>query len=225
MQEIKYLNSRPKRGYEDGSPAEFLVGFTPHRSGTYRIEIDNVLESVSQFSTAIQILEQAKEEDEVVIYLQTYGGSVNAGEAFIHAMRKCAAPIHIVATGGVHSMGTCILIEGDSIELSYGFNACLHCGSDGAGGNVNEYMAKSKFDHEFKTRQFRESYEGFLTEKELDAMLDGKDIWLDAEGWMKRAMKRSEYFKAKFEEQTKPARKPRAKRAAKAKVDTIQEAV
>lgn len=198
MQEIKYLN-KPKSSHDDGSSQEFMVGYIPHKSGTYRIEIDNYIESVSQFSTAIQVLENAKEDDEVVVYLQTGGGSVHAGEAFIHALRKCAAPVHMIATGGVHSMGTQILLEADSIELSYGFNACIHCGSDGAYGNVNEYVAKSKFDIDFRNKQFRDVYEGFLTEKELDAMLDGKDIWLDAEGWMKRALVRSDYFRAKME--------------------------
>lgn len=202
---IEYLNSA-RRNHSEGQPQEFVVGYTPHRSGTYRIEIDDEICSVNQFSTAIQVLENAKDEDEVVIMLQTPGGSVNAGEAFIHAMRKCAAPIHIVATGGVHSMGTHILMEADSLELSHGFNALLHCGSDGAYGGVNEYRVKAAFDAKFRERQFRESYEGFLSEEEIQAMLDGKDIWLDAEGWLERAMKRSEYFQAKYfgEEEQEP---------------------
>jgi len=198
---MEYLNKQkePKRGYHGGEPLEFMVGYIPHRSGTYRIEIDNVLENVSQFSTAIQVLENAKEEDEVIIYLQTPGGSVSAGEGLIHAMRKCAAPIHIVATGSVHSMGTCILLEADSIELSNGFNACIHIGSDGAWGNGNEYFIKAEFDLHFKKRIFKEAYEGFLSEKEIEDMINGKDIWLDANGWLDRATARSEYFKAKYE--------------------------
>lgn len=197
---IEYLNSA-RRNYSDDTPQEYMVGFIPHKTGTYRIEIDGPIKCVSQFSTAIQVLENAKEEDEVVIMLQCGGGSVDAGEAFIHAMRKCAAPIHIVATGGVHSMASCILLEADSLELSHGFNAVLHGGYDGAGGTVSEYRAKSNFDNVFRDRQFRETYEGFLSEKEMDDMLDGKDIWLDAEGWLKRAMKRGEYFQDKFAQQ------------------------
>jgi len=199
---MEYLN-KPKQNhrssYGEGEPREFSVGFIPHKSGTYKIEIDSIIESVSQFSTAIQILECAKEDDEVVIYLQTDGGSVNAGEAFIHAMRKCSAPIHIVATGGVHSMGTHILLEADSIELSNGFNALIHCGSDGAWGRVNEYRAKTAFDTIFRDKQFKEAYEGMLSESEIQDVLDGKDIWLDANGWLDRATARSEYFKAKYE--------------------------
>lgn len=220
MQDIKYLN-KPKNSFGSDRPDEYLVGFIPHKSGTYRIEIDKEIEEVGQFSTAIQVLEAAKEDDEIVIYLQTPGGSVNAGEAFIHALRKCAAPVHMVATGGVHSMGTQILLEADSFELSNGFNALVHCGQDGAYGNVNEYRIKSKFDEAFRNKQFRDTYEGFLTEKEIDAMLDGKDIWIDAEGWCTRAVARMEHYKAKIEarDNPKPVRKPRKKKV----VDKVEE--
>jgi ATP-dependent protease ClpP protease subunit len=192
------LNKSPsssRYGYDEDK--EFNVGFIPSRHGTYFIEIDDVISSVSQFSTAIQALSMAKEEDEIEILLQCDGGNVNATDALIHAMRKCQAPIHIIASGGCHSAATHILLEADSFELTDGFNALLHCGSDGAYGGVNEYMAKSSFDAEFRTRKFREAYEGMLSEAEIDNMLKGQDLWLDAKGWHDRAVKRMEYFQAK----------------------------
>lgn len=235
MNEIKYLN-KSRSHYAEGEPREFMVGFTPHRSGTYRIELSGDIETVDQFSTAIQVLEQAKEEDEVVVYIQTNGGSVDAGEAFIHALRKCSAPVHMVATGGVHSMGTHILMEADSIELSSGFHALIHCGQDGSYGRVNEYHSKSLFDADFRTRQFKESYEGMLSDEEMEDVLKGRDLWLDGKGWMERAQKRSNYFRAKMEAMmqaedeaiiaeieadSKPVKKPR-KKAVKA-VDSSPE--
>lgn len=194
------LNKSPsssRYGYDEDK--EFNVGFIPSRHGTYFIEIDDVISSVSQFSTAIQALTMAKEEDEVEILLQCDGGNVNATDALIHAMRKCQAPIHIIASGGCHSAATHILLEADSFELTDGFNALLHCGTDGAYGGVNEYMAKSAFDAEFRARKFREAYEGMLSEVEIENMLKGQDIWLDAKGWHDRAVKRMEYFQAKGE--------------------------
>lgn len=216
MNQIKIEKLNDQRScYGDDEHKEFAVGFIPHRSGTYRIEISGTIEHVDQFSTAIQVLEQAKEDDDVVVYLQTNGGSVDAGEAFIHALRKCAAPIHICATGGVHSMGTQILLEGDSIELSNGFNALVHCGSNGAYGNQNEYHAKSAFDADFRVRQFKEAYEGMFSEKEIGDILAGKDYWMDGQMWLDRAEKRSEYFRAKYEAKMKAPSKPRKKPLAK----------
>lgn len=194
MQKIKE-DIRPRNSYYLDEPKEFNVGFIPHRSGTYRIEIDSSIESVSQFSTAIQALELAKEEDQVEILLQSPGGSVDAGDAFIHSMAKCAAPIHIIASGGCHSMASQILLMADSFELSRGFNAVIHAGQNGAYGTVSEYNTKASFDADFRTRQFRETYKYFMTEEEITGMLKGQDIILDADQWMKRSEARNECYK------------------------------
>ena len=209
-----HLNKK-RSGYADYFVPEYNVNFIPHRSGTYRIEIDAGIDDVSQFSTAIQALDMAKEEDEVEIHLQSPGGNVDACGAFLHALRKCRAPIHMVASGGVHSAGTHILLEADSFELAEGFNSLIHNGSSGSVGNINEYHAKSDFDKVFIFDHYRSIYEGFLTEDEFKGMMRGDNIWLNAEQWHDRAMKRSEYFKAKFEKLTKPARKTRAKKDTK----------
>jgi ATP-dependent protease ClpP protease subunit len=192
------LNKSPTQSqYSRYEPAEFQVSFVPNKGGVWLIEITDDIEAVDQFSTAIHALGLAKEDDEVEITLQCNGGSVDATDALIHAMRKCQAPIHILASGGCHSAASMILLEGDSFELSDGFNALLHCGQNGAGGGVNEYMAKSTFDAEFRTRKFKEAYEGFLSPDEIDNMLKGQDIWLDNKMWYERSLVRMEYFQKK----------------------------
>ena len=213
---VNNILNKPKQSFEyfESAP-EYNVSYFPSKSGLYKIEIDSLITSVSQFSTAISALDNAKPEDQIEIHLSCCpGGSVDAGDTFIHAMRKCEAPIHIIAGGGNHSMATHILLECDSFELSDGFCALLHAGYDGAGGTVNEYHTKSAFDLEFRTRKFREAYKHFLTDDEITNMLKGVDIWLDAEQWCERATNRMEIMKAEYEaeealeESATPSRKP-----------------
>lgn len=181
----------------DFVPEGFNVTFIPERIGTWVIDIDDCIRSVSQFASAIQALDRATEDDTIRINLQCDGGSLGATDAFIHAMRKCEAHIHVNATGGCHSSATLILLEAHSLELSAGFNALLHCGSLGTIGNLNEYKEKSVFDVKYMAKTLTDAYEGFLSEDEISRMLDGKDIWLDAAQWQARHELRSEYFKAK----------------------------
>lgn len=195
---------------------EYNVNYVPRKGGTYIIEIDDAISHVSQFSTAIQVLNIAEEEDEIDLRLMCCpGGLVDGGDSFLHALRNTKAHVHATATGGTHSMATQILLECDSFELSHGFNSLIHAGQDGAGGTVSEYRAKSKFDMEFRDKQFRDCYEGFLTPKEIEAALDGKDIWLDATGWCERAIKRLEYFQKKIEDAKKVEKPKRVKKPAK----------
>jgi ATP-dependent protease ClpP protease subunit len=126
-------------------------------------------------------------------------------------MRKCAAPIHTVATGGCHSAATHILLQSDSFELAANFNSLIHCGSTGAIGTLSEYNSKTSFDNYFIAEMYRKIYEGFLDPDELESMLKGQDFWLDADGWMERYNKRNEYFLAKEAAAKAPAKKPRKK--------------
>ena len=178
---------------------EYYVGFVPHRSGTWIIELDEVMTDVRQFSGAIQALRNATENDDIEINLQSCGGSVDAGDAFIHALRKCVAPIHIIATGNVSSMATFVLLEADSFELSEGFSALIHCGGVRDGGTTNEFRASAMFHLDSMERLMRRGYYGFLTEQEITDVINGKDMWLNASQWIERALHRSEVFKAENE--------------------------
>lgn len=194
------LNKARNGMYYSDYPEEYSVSFFPNKGGTYVIEINDEIAHVSQFQTAVQVLNMAKPEDEIEIRLSCCpGGSVDAGDTMLHAMRRTEAHIKIIASGGTHSMATQLLIEADEFELSNGFNACIHAGYNGSSGTVAEYNTKSKFDFEFRTQQFKESYEGFLTPQEIDEVLAGRDIWLTAQNWCDRAMARMEYFQNKWE--------------------------
>jgi len=217
------LNKARQGMYYSDYPEEYSVSYYPNKGGTYVIEINDEIAHVSQFQTAIQVLNMAKEEDEIEIRLSCCpGGSVDAGDVMLHAMRKSEAHIKIIAGGGTHSMATQLLLEADEFELSNGFNACIHAGYNGSSGTVAEYNTKSKFDFEFRTEQFRECYEGFLSAQEIEEVLAGRDIWLTASQWCDRSLIRMQYFQEKIEQMMKPAkaqRKPRIKKTPTKVVD------
>lgn len=199
-------------GYDEDSVEPFSVSYIPNKSGTYTITIGKAISCVDQFEYAIQVLEMATENDQVVIRLQSPGGALDAADAFIHAMRGCIAPIHIVATGNVSSAASFILLESSSFELSDGFSALLHCGSLGSGGAYNEYKQQTDFYNKFMPATMRRYYEGFLDEVEIHDMLNGKDIILDAQGWVDRHNKRNEYIAKKMAEFQKAQKKTTRKK-------------
>ncbi len=206
------LNNKLNEDYEDEQVQGFSVSYLPDKTGTYFIEINSAIHTVGQFSSAVQVLEQAGPDDEVIIKLCTPGGSISATDTFIHALRKCKAPIHMIATGNVSSAGSAILLEAESFELSENFSSLLHCGGCGTGGNTNEVIAHGKFLEKFMPRFMRNTYEGFLSSQEIEKMIEGGDIWLTAEDWVKRHEARNEYIMAKIEAMTKPEKKPRKSR-------------
>lgn len=209
MEQLKKQKSM--LGEDDGSVQPFYATFIPRKGGTFKINIHGPIYSADQFILASQALEAADEEDTIEISLQSPGGSLDVTDYFIHCMRKTAGHIHISASGNVSSAATLILLQADSFDLSEHFNSTLHSGSIGSGGNYNEYRAQVAFYPQWMEKALRSGYEGFVSEKELDDMLEGKDIILDAAGWLDRYNKRNEYFLAKEAAAKAPVKKSRKK--------------
>jgi ATP-dependent protease ClpP protease subunit len=182
--------------------------------GTFVIDLLHTITDPEQFSDGIKALEMADEQIGVEINLQCRGGDLGATDRFIQAMRKCKGHIHICASGIVASAGTFVLLEADSFELSENFAALCHNGSMGNGGNFNEYAVKAEFDVKYMKKALVETYAGFFSREELEDMLKGVDIWLDADQWLIRHQARNEYMKAKYEALTAPPKKPRKRKAA-----------
>lgn len=207
--------------YDQAEP--FAVSYFPDRSGTYKIEINDVIEKASQFSDAVFALEQAKEEDAVEIYLQSPGGSCDAGDYLINAIRGCKAHVHVKASGNCSSMASAILLESHSFELSEGFSSLIHCGSVGHVGTFNEFKAASTFYQKSMESFLRRTYMGFLSEDEIEQLIGGREFWIDATEWVARHEARNEFqqnlMEAHLKQLQKATRKPRIKKTSTKSVD------
>lgn len=214
-----------------GDDEQFPISYEPHKTGTYNIYLFGGIESPQQFIGALEVLRTAGSEDIVVIHLQSCGGSLDATDTLITAMRECNAPVVVRASGGCHSAASIILLEAEHFTLSENFSCLIHNGSTGSGGKFSDYVSETKFTSKWMEKVLRNSYEGFLTQDEINDLVKGIDIWLDADEWMERADARNEYVKAKqyAEEEAliekmiddemgkdanaKPVKKPRTKKA------------
>lgn len=192
------MKKAQQASYEESS--SIPVSYRP-RAGTYEADLHGHIECPSQFSNIISALGIMEENDEFILNLQSGGGDIDVTDSLIHAMRKCVGHIHVVATGNCSSAATFILLEADSFELSEGFNGTLHCGSVGSGGTYSEYRQQTNFYNKFMEKTLRGYYTGFLTTDELDSMLDGKDILVDAEEFAERYQKRNKYLESLVEAQ------------------------
>lgn len=196
MKELKQpLAAKYHNYFSDAIP----VGCASPKSYLFDADLYGYIDEPSQFSNIISVLNMMEEGDTFTLNLQSGGGSLDATDALIHAMRKTKGDIHIVATGNCSSAATLILLEAHSFELSDGFNALLHCGSLGTIGNLSEYKQQTAFYGKFMENTLRNAYCGFLSEKEIADMLDGKDIWVNAEEWTDRHEQRNEFFKKEVE--------------------------
>ncbi len=221
---MKQLNKQKEaNAYSDMFSDEIQVSYFPAKFGTYEADIFGPIYSPTQFSQLTTVLNLMQEDDDLVLNISSGGGSLTAVDSLLHGMRKCEGHIHGIATGEVSSAATFVLLECDTYELSEGFEAVLHCGSLGTGGNFNEVAISAPFQLQHMENYLRRAYEGFVDDTELSAMFKGQDLLLDASAWCERDAKRQDYFQAKYEKQIKEMTK--ASRPKRVKKDAPKTAV
>lgn len=210
---------QPRADYDEVGCEDFAVTYAPVQAGIFNIYLFGMIEHASQFIGAIEVLNAASERDVVIIHLSTPGGSLDATDTFLAAMHECEARVIVRASGGVHSAGSVILLHADEFTLSENFNCLIHNGSTGAFGDFNKFVSSAKHSQEYMETVMRATYAGFLTEDELDQMIEGKDFWLGPEEFSERHDARNEFLKALCEELAEEAAEtaPKPKRTRKPK--------
>jgi ATP-dependent protease ClpP protease subunit len=168
--------------------------------GGYSIYLLKGIQCASQMTEALQAFASCKEEETVIVYLSTPGGCIDATDTFLDAMKECRGRVVVKASGGVHSAGTLILLNAPEFTLSKGFNSLFHNGSVGHGGKYSDWVAAGDFARTFMPKMFRDNYEGFFTEEEIEDLIKGADFWMDADGFLQRYKMQAEYFKKKYPE-------------------------
>ena len=123
----------------------------------------------------------AKKGDEAHIHINTPGGILSAAFMIIDAFEKTQAKVICHLTGDVASAGTIIALAADEIRIAPFTSFMVHNYSSGVSGKGGELKALQKFNDEQLEKVFNECYKGFLTQKEIDKVIEDKDIWLNDE--------------------------------------------
>jgi len=194
-------NNKPKSEMSYGyyTAPEAPVTYQRREGGTFVANIFGYIEEPAQYADLMSALEMMEEHDDMVINLQSGGGCVSTTDMLVHSLRKTKGHVHFIATGQIASAATILLLEAHSFELSENFAAMCHCGSTGAHGTLSEFRQAAPFQAKYMEKLIRNTYKGFLTDAEIESMIDGKDVYLDAEQWLDRSEKRNEYYKAETE--------------------------
>lgn len=152
----------------------------------YIIRLDRELTEPSHFQEEIATIEAAGESDLISIKINSVGGQINTALAIINAMNKSPAFTRCEVVGEACSAATMIFLNGDEKIINPLSSFMIHTASYGYGGkenNVRQYV-----EHQTKAVEdlLHKIYKGFLTDEEIQSVIDGKDFWFSADEVEKR---------------------------------------
>lgn len=172
----------------------------------YEFYISGSIESPECYIDMFDIIRHARHDDVVKLYINSFGGDLFTGIQFLRVLSETNALVVVSIEGACMSAATLLFLSADQVEITPHSSIMIHNYSSGTFGKGNEMHLQIQHERKWSETLFRDVYEDFLTTEEIQAVIDGKDIWLDSDDVMERMQKRADIRKelAELEEATKP---------------------
>ena len=157
--------------------------YVPYVKSTDQLDVylNTGIDEPSYYSEICYILSTLTEDETVYFHINTPGGILDSAFQLVDAIKGCRATTVAKLTGTVASAGTIIALSCDKLIVAEHTSFMIHNYSAGAYGKGNELKARQEHIDKSTNDAFKEFYSGFLTDKEVKEVINGKDIWLTAD--------------------------------------------
>lgn len=136
------------------------------------------IQEVKKYSEMIHIIAAATEIDVIHIHINTPGGCLSTTVQLVNAMDASAAHIICSLESEAYSAGTIIFLHADEFIVHDNCIMMFHNYSGGVVGKGHEQHAELLATIAWFTELARATYIPFLTEDEVDRIIDGGDLWM-----------------------------------------------
>lgn len=126
-------------------------------------------------------IKNAPADYDIRLHISTPGGVIDGALFIIDAINLSKAKVTGYLTGTVASAGTIIALACHELVIQIHTSFMIHNYSGGLSGKGHEMKAHQEFIDRTLNAAFKDYYGGFLSEKEMENVIDGKDIWLGTE--------------------------------------------
>lgn len=114
----------------------------------------------------------------VTLHINTPGGIIDSAFMIADAIQTSQATVVGKLSGTVASAGTLITMVCDEVVITPHLSFMIHNYSGGMAGKGHEMKARQKFTDDHLNDAFKAFYSGFLTEEEMDRVIEGTDMWM-----------------------------------------------
>lgn len=144
------------------------------------------IEPSDEYIQWFDLIRHAGENDVIKIYINSYGGDVFTAIQFMRVLEETSATVIMSVEGACMSAATMIFLCGESFEVSEHSAFMIHTYSGGMIGKGHEMHSQAQYERTWSINLIKEVYDGFLTEQEMQRVIDGADMWMDGKEVVKR---------------------------------------
>ena len=148
-----------------------------------------------------ETIRSCTQNDTITIHINSYGGDLFTAIQMMRVLSDTQATVITSVEGACMSAATMVFLCGDGFEVSPHSMFMFHNYSGGTFGKGGEMFEQLKHERTWSEKLMRAIYKDFLTEDEIQSMLDNKDIWMDGEEVIERLEERVRIIKEQREKE------------------------
>jgi ATP-dependent protease ClpP protease subunit len=171
-----------------------LIRTLTQQINTHLVFIDDDITSPSNYRDVIHCLATCSENDSVNLLVNSSGGRTDSIWQIIEAMKGCRGDVSVTVIGAAYSAASMLACMAPECYIADSAEFMLHTAHYGSIGTVPNVKGQTDFATRQINRLLDQAYTGFLTDKELSELKNGKEYWFDAEEAGKRMVRRYRYL-------------------------------
>lgn len=165
----------------------------------YEFNLDEDIKEPSYYRNLIEVLNNATEQDLVVLNINSGGGHLDSAISIIDALRNTRANTLAWISGSAYSAAGIIALSCQNLEVGEFATFMAHNSQYGLGGYTTDIKDRAVFEHKMISKIMHSVYKHFLSVDEVEAVLANKTIWMDADEIIERFTKMQEKLQEEFE--------------------------
>jgi ATP-dependent Clp protease protease subunit len=171
-----------------------LIRTITQQMHTHLVFIDDDIVAPSAYRDVIHCLATCSENDSVNMLVNSSGGRTDSIWQVIEAMKGCRGQVSVTVIGAAYSAASMLACMAPECYIADSAEFMLHTAHYGSIGTVPNVKGQTDFATRQINKLLDQAYKGFLTDKELEELKNGKEFWFDAEESGKRMLKRYKYL-------------------------------
>lgn len=149
--------------------------------------IHGVIEDeISMYSDLLNVLKTSNENDTIIMYINSEGGSLRIALQIANAMLATPAKVITSLDGEACSAATLLFLAGHEFIVNPNCTFMIHFYSSGVWGKGHELESRVNHLGSNVAKLMRSFYDKILSEEEMNGVISGRDIYMDSDELLER---------------------------------------
>ena len=183
--------------FQHNEQLDYSISSVVHNK--FEFNLDEDIKEPSYYRNLIEVLNNATEQDLVVLNINSGGGHLDSAISIIDALRNTRANTLAWISGSAYSAAGIIALSCQNLEVGEFASLMAHNSQYGLGGYTTDIKDRAVFEHKMISKIMHSVYKHFLSVDEVEAVLSNKTIWMDADEIVERFTKMQEKLQDEFE--------------------------